>query len=71
MSSIPASRCWRLQINAIFAAVKKRYESHAGRGHRSLGKIEFMLNRIVENEGEPDVVQISGGEDPRSSNSGG
>jgi uncharacterized radical SAM superfamily Fe-S cluster-containing enzyme len=30
--------------------------------HRSLEKIEFMLDRCVENEGEPDVVQISGGE---------
>src|SRR6476659_1411040 len=30
--------------------------------HRSLEQIEFMLDRVVENEGEPDVVQISGGE---------
>jgi uncharacterized radical SAM superfamily Fe-S cluster-containing enzyme len=30
--------------------------------HRSLLQVEFMLDRIVENEGEPDVVQISGGE---------
>jgi uncharacterized radical SAM superfamily Fe-S cluster-containing enzyme len=30
--------------------------------HRSLSQVEFMLDRIVENEGEPDVVQISGGE---------
>src|SRR5947207_15448701 len=30
--------------------------------HRSLEHIEFMLDRCVENEGEPDVVQISGGE---------
>ncbi len=30
--------------------------------HRSLEQIEFMLDRCVENEGEPDVVQISGGE---------
>src|SRR5439155_5462184 len=30
--------------------------------HRSLAQIEFMLDRCVENEGEPDVVQISGGE---------
>ena len=29
--------------------------------HRSLAHIEFMLDRVVENEGEPDVVQISGG----------
>jgi uncharacterized radical SAM superfamily Fe-S cluster-containing enzyme len=30
--------------------------------HRTLAHVEFMLDRIVENEGEPDVVQISGGE---------
>jgi len=30
--------------------------------HRSLEQIERMLDRIVANEGEPDVVQISGGE---------
>src|SRR3954449_4332962 len=30
--------------------------------HRSLEHVEFMLDRCVENEGEPDVVQISGGE---------
>jgi uncharacterized radical SAM superfamily Fe-S cluster-containing enzyme len=30
--------------------------------HRTLQEIEFMLNAIVESEGEPDVVQISGGE---------
>lgn len=30
--------------------------------HRSLEQIEFMLNKIIENEGEPDIVQISGGE---------
>ncbi len=30
--------------------------------HRSLEQIEFMLDAIVSNEGEPDVVQISGGE---------
>ncbi|RYF96378.1 MAG: radical SAM protein [Chitinophagaceae bacterium] len=34
---------------------------HYGR-HRSLEEIETMLNIIVKNEGEPDVVQISGGE---------
>lgn len=34
---------------------------HYGR-HRSLEEIETMLNIIVNNEGEPDVVQISGGE---------
>ncbi|HEY8665753.1 MAG TPA: radical SAM protein [Tepidisphaeraceae bacterium] len=30
--------------------------------HRSLEHIEFMLDAVVRNEGEPDVVQISGGE---------
>ena len=30
--------------------------------HRSLAAIEHMLDTIVANEGEPDVVQISGGE---------
>src|SRR6185312_6068519 len=30
--------------------------------HRSLEQIEFMLDCVVGNEGEPDVVQISGGE---------
>ena len=30
--------------------------------HRSLATIERMLDAIVANEGEPDVVQISGGE---------
>jgi 7,8-dihydro-6-hydroxymethylpterin dimethyltransferase len=30
--------------------------------HRSLGVIERMLDQVVANEGEPDVVQISGGE---------
>jgi 7,8-dihydro-6-hydroxymethylpterin dimethyltransferase len=30
--------------------------------HRTVQHVEFMLDRIVENEGQPDVVQISGGE---------
>jgi len=30
--------------------------------HRTLEQIEFMLDRVIENEGEPDIVQISGGE---------
>lgn len=30
--------------------------------HRSLEQVEFMLDCCVRNEGEPDVVQISGGE---------
>lgn len=34
---------------------------HHGR-HRTLEEIESMLDLVVRNEGEPDVVQISGGE---------
>jgi len=30
--------------------------------HRTLEEIEFMLDSVVKSEGEPDVVQISGGE---------
>ncbi len=30
--------------------------------YRTLEQIEFMLDAVVRNEGEPDVVQISGGE---------
>lgn len=30
--------------------------------HRSLEEINFMLDAVVKSEGEPDVVQISGGE---------
>ena len=30
--------------------------------HRSLEQVTAMLDRVVENEGEPDVIQISGGE---------
>ncbi|MFY8033900.1 MAG: radical SAM protein, partial [Flexibacteraceae bacterium] len=29
--------------------------------HRTIDEIDMMLNAIVANEGEPDVVQISGG----------
>jgi hypothetical protein len=35
---------------------------HRAGQHRSLEQIEFMLDAVVRNEGEPDVVQISGGE---------
>lgn len=31
-------------------------------GFRSLAEIEFLLDELVKNEGEPDVVQLSGGE---------
>src|SRR3954471_16130185 len=38
-------------------------ESSPRRGpHRSFEQVEFMLDCCVRNEGEPDVVQISGGE---------
>jgi uncharacterized radical SAM superfamily Fe-S cluster-containing enzyme len=30
--------------------------------HRSLEQIEFMLDELVKNEGQPDIVQLSGGE---------
>jgi uncharacterized radical SAM superfamily Fe-S cluster-containing enzyme len=36
--------------------------THRASQHRSLEQIEFMLDCVVRNEGEPDVVQISGGE---------
>ena len=36
--------------------------SQQPRRHRSLAQIEAMLDNIVANEGEPDIVQISGGE---------
>ncbi len=37
--------------------------SAAGRGgHRSLPEIEAMLDAVVASEGEPDLVQLSGGE---------
>lgn len=35
---------------------------HQPRKHRSLAQIETMLDAIVANEGEPQIVQISGGE---------
>lgn len=34
---------------------------HYGR-HRTVAEVERMFDIIVENEGEPDVIQISGGE---------
>lgn len=30
--------------------------------HRTLEQIEFMMDELVKNEGQPDVVQLSGGE---------
>jgi uncharacterized radical SAM superfamily Fe-S cluster-containing enzyme len=38
-------------------------DSAVGRGgHRPLAEVEAMLDAIVESEGEPDLVQLSGGE---------
>jgi 7,8-dihydro-6-hydroxymethylpterin dimethyltransferase len=37
-------------------------QSGLARNHRSLEVIERMLDQVVANEGEPDIVQISGGE---------
>jgi uncharacterized radical SAM superfamily Fe-S cluster-containing enzyme len=36
--------------------------NHQPRRHRSLSEIEQMLDAVVANEGEPQVVQLSGGE---------
>ncbi len=35
---------------------------HRNASHKSLEQVEFLLDCCVRNEGEPDVVQISGGE---------
>lgn len=49
-------RC-NLSCPTCYAMSSPHYGSH-----RSLEEIEAMLDTIVQNEGEPDVVQISGGE---------
>ncbi|MBF1991811.1 radical SAM protein, partial [Fischerella thermalis] len=36
--------------------------SHQSRRHRSLAEIESMIDAVVTNEGEPQIVQLSGGE---------
>ncbi len=46
-----------LRCPVCYAASGPHRESH-----RSLAEVEAMLDTIVANEGEPDVVQISGGE---------
>jgi len=46
-----------LRCPTCFAASGPHRETH-----RSMAQIERMLDRIVANEGSPDVVQISGGE---------
>ena len=37
-------------------------DTHQPRRHRSLAEIERMIDAVVANEGEPQIVQISGGE---------
>ncbi len=37
-------------------------QSHQPRSHRSLELIESMIDAVVANEGEPQIVQLSGGE---------
>ncbi len=37
-------------------------QNNEPRRHRSLAQIEMMLDAIIRNEGEPQVVQLSGGE---------
>lgn len=36
--------------------------SHQSRRHRSLAEIASMIDAVVTNEGEPQIVQLSGGE---------
>ena len=36
--------------------------NHQPRRHRTLEKVEFMMDAVVANEGEPQIVQLSGGE---------
>jgi uncharacterized radical SAM superfamily Fe-S cluster-containing enzyme len=36
--------------------------SQQSRRHRTLAEIEFMIDAVVANEGEPQIVQLSGGE---------
>ena len=44
------------------SGVEELSSANQPRRHRSLAQIEQMLDNIVANEGEPDIVQISGGE---------
>ncbi len=44
------------------SGVEEFSHSNQPRQHRSLDTIEQMLDNVVANEGEPDIVQISGGE---------
>ena len=39
-----------------------RFLAGSGPSHRSLAEVERMLDALVASEGEPDLVQISGGE---------
>ena len=62
-SSTPACRSSRSPTPAT-CNVRSATPRAARRGstYRSLDQIERMLDAVVRNEGEPDVVQISGGE---------
>ncbi|MGL5873853.1 MAG: radical SAM protein [Xenococcaceae cyanobacterium] len=44
------------------SGVEDLNRSHQPRRHRSLDEIERMLDAVVQNEGEPQIVQLSGGE---------
>lgn len=44
------------------SGVEEFSDSHQPRKHRSLKLIESMIDAVVENEGEPQIVQLSGGE---------
>jgi 7,8-dihydro-6-hydroxymethylpterin dimethyltransferase len=44
------------------SGVEDLNRSYQPRRHRSLAEIERMLDAVVENEGEPQIVQLSGGE---------
>ncbi len=44
------------------SGVEELGQDHQPRRHRSLAEIEQMLAAVVANEGEPQVVQLSGGE---------
>ena len=62
-SSTPACRWSRSPTTAT--SVPDLLRAAAGRSrqqYRTLEQIERMLDAVVRNEGEPDVVQISGGE---------
>ena len=63
-SSIPAWRIDRDQrgLQPDLPGVLRRTPRRARTRHRSLAEVERMLDALVASEGEPDLVQISGGE---------